>query len=93
MVKVIVGALIAVGGWLIAHFSRLHFEKRSAKLARINEQLEKLYGPLMATLTASHETWVSFQYKHWPSHGMKAILVKEKTSYQNLTFVAGELGL
>lgn len=78
MEKVIVGALIAVGGWLVAHFSKLHFEKRSAKLARINEQLENLYGPLMATLTASHETWVSFTGKHWPSHGMKGYFGKEQ---------------
>lgn len=78
MEKVIVGALIAVTGWLVAHFSKLHFEKRSAQLARINEQLENLYGPLMATLTASHETWVSFTKKHWPSHGMPEYFGKGK---------------
>jgi len=68
--KVIVGVCIAVAGWLVTHFSRLHFEKRSAQLSRVNEQLGKLYGPLMATITASHETWVAFSKEYWPTHGM-----------------------
>lgn len=72
MDELLVPVGIAVAGWLIAHFSRLHFEKRTAQLVRVNEQLEYLYGPLMATLTASHETWVSFTKHHWPSHGMQS---------------------
>ncbi len=76
MEKVIVGALIAVIGWLVAHFSKLHFEKRSARLNRINDQLKNLYGPLMATLTANNETWEAFTKKHWPSHGLKGYFGK-----------------
>lgn len=46
MEDIIYGVYIAVGGWLIAHFSKLHFEKRAGQLARMSDQLEKLYGPL-----------------------------------------------
>ena len=69
-VKVIVIAVIAVLGWLITHFSKIYFEEKTARLLRVNDQLEKLYGPLMATLTSSHETWEAFRKKYWPSHGM-----------------------
>ena len=76
MEKLVLAASIAVFGWIITHFSKLYFDKRNAQLNRINEQLEKLYGPLMATLIASHETWLSFSKKHWPSHGMQGYFGK-----------------
>ena len=76
MDKNIIPALIVVLGWIVTHCSKLHFDKRSAKLQLINDQLEKLYGPLMATLIASHETWEGFVSKHWPKHGMKGYFGK-----------------
>ncbi|MDO9043513.1 MAG: hypothetical protein Q7U64_14410 [Desulfocapsaceae bacterium] len=62
-------SLIAVVGWFITYFHRLAFDRRSAKLERINKQLRELYGPLYASLKASSETYVAFQRKYWPAHG------------------------
>ncbi len=69
VLAVVVGAIIAVGGWIFTYCNRLSFDRRTAKLERINKQLRELYGPLYARLEANSETWCAFAEKYWPEHG------------------------
>lgn len=56
-------ALIAAAG---AYLNATLLERRKAALAQINEQLEKLYGPLFALSRASEETWLRFRQHNRP---------------------------
>ena len=43
-------ALVAYAGWRVTYANAKRIEARKAKLARVDEQLQKLYGPLAALI-------------------------------------------
>ncbi|MCA9041913.1 MAG: hypothetical protein KDA65_16280 [Planctomycetaceae bacterium] len=71
--------LLAIAGWLVAHFHKIATDRRQARLDRINRQLRDFYGPLYAILQASDEAWSAFCQKYWPNHGLETYFPKEGT--------------
>ena len=51
--------------------------KRNIKIKRLNEKIEKLYGPLHAQLTSGQVAWQSFWNMHAPAHGKKAYFISD----------------
>src|SRR5438093_1214671 len=52
-----IAAVIAV---FVKYIIDLRIVRRNDRLARLNEQLKNLYGPLLACVSASETTWLKF---------------------------------
>jgi hypothetical protein len=56
-----ISVLVAVGAALLAHRNAMQLHQRQGQLARVNAQLEELYGPLLALGTANNAAWAAFR--------------------------------
>ena len=61
--------LLALAGYLITYTNNLRLSQRSERLARVNKQLGELYGPLLATCSATTSAWRKFREKYRPGQG------------------------
>jgi hypothetical protein len=52
---------VALTGFLATYFNGLRLAQRKDRLDRVNRQLSELYGPLLALVSASHESWEAFR--------------------------------
>jgi hypothetical protein len=67
----VVTALVAIIGYLLAHISSLRLARRKDRLDRVTRQLSEFYGPLYALLEATGKAWHTLESQHdlWPSWG------------------------
>jgi hypothetical protein len=59
-----VGLVVAVLGYVFTYRNSRRLNERQDQLARINEQLAKLYGPLLTLGYASNSAWLTFATKY-----------------------------
>ncbi|NUO60009.1 MAG: hypothetical protein HOV78_25370 [Hamadaea sp.] len=64
MTSVIVTVGLAFVGYLMTYLNGLRLAQRQARLARINQQLSDLYGPLFALIEANLRIYDAFLAKH-----------------------------
>lgn len=62
-----VPAVVAIGGFFVAYWNNLRLAARNDRLARLNRQLQELYGPLLALVHAGNRSWDVFRSQHRPS--------------------------
>src|SRR5262245_24154508 len=63
----VVGAVVvALLGGVIAYVSNRRLSQRQARLARVDSQLEELYGPMLALTEASDIAWTTFRSVYAP---------------------------
>jgi hypothetical protein len=65
--KILLGVLIAVVPAIFGYVVSFANSVRTAKLATVNQQIEKLYGPLYALTQANDVTWEHFARSNWPN--------------------------
>jgi hypothetical protein len=66
MNAIIVGVLIAIVPAVLGYTVSYINNVRASRLASVNRQLERLYGPLYALTQADDATWRQFSKTHWP---------------------------
>ncbi len=59
--------LLALFGYLFTWFSGRRAQQQRDQLERINNQLEKLYGPLFALVQSSDMSWRAFRVQYQPN--------------------------
>lgn len=57
---------LAVIGYLVTYLNNLRLARRRDRLERLNDQLSKLYGPLLALESAAGAAWEKFRQKYRP---------------------------
>jgi hypothetical protein len=62
---ILVGVLIAVIPAVLGYWVSFAQSTRTAKLTMVNQQIEKLYGPLYALTRANDVTWEYFSKNNW----------------------------
>ncbi|MCJ2048021.1 hypothetical protein MKK58_26290 [Methylobacterium sp. J-078] len=63
IVGLLVTVLLAFLGYLATYVNNAASDARKAQIELVNDQLERLYGPLLALATSSTETWETFRCK------------------------------
>lgn len=61
-----VPALVAICGYLATYRNNLRLAARNDRLARLNRQLQELYGPLLALVHAGNRSWDVFRSQYRP---------------------------
>ena len=65
-ISIFATVLIALLGFFATYINSMLIEQRKANVAHVNEQLEKLYGPLLSLSSASAQAWMQFRQRHRP---------------------------
>jgi hypothetical protein len=65
-VPVLGGVAVALAAGIVAYLNTLRINTRQARLARVNAQLEELYGPLLALAESTNSAWHTFRSRHRP---------------------------
>ncbi len=64
LLPLVIPLLLALCGYLFTYFYGMRQEGRKSRLARINEQLNQFYGPLLAIVQSSQQAWENFIGKY-----------------------------
>lgn len=64
ILSLVIPVVLALGGYLFTYFYGRRQEQRRNRLERINRQLDKLYGPMLAIVQSSQQAWECFLAKH-----------------------------
>lgn len=57
---------LAGAGWAFTYLNQIRTDQRNGQLARVNEQLRELYGPLLSCVTAAKATFDAMVLQHSP---------------------------
>jgi len=68
MGAIVAGVLIAVIPAALGYIASFIDGARKDELAFVNQQIEKLYGPLLALTQANDVTWRQFASTNWPNN-------------------------
>lgn len=60
-ITLLVSLFLALLGYFATYFNNLRLAQRKERLDRINQQLQKLYGPLFSLVRVSTITWDAFR--------------------------------
>lgn len=66
VVTVVTTVALAVMGYLMTYLNNLRLARRRDRLDRVNDQLSKLYGPLLALESAGGAAWMRFRERYRP---------------------------
>lgn len=66
--SIVSGVLVAIIPAIFLYFVNFIDSRRAEELTYVNNQIEKLYGPLYALTQADDETWNQFVKTYWPNH-------------------------
>jgi len=65
-IGIIATGFVGILGFLATYWNNILLEKQRANIAFISNQLEKLYGPLLALSNSTEQAWRQFQTRHRP---------------------------
>ncbi|HEU5471806.1 MAG TPA: hypothetical protein VFV67_14240 [Actinophytocola sp.] len=85
VIAAVSSVLVAVLAGLFAYLNSRAASVRQDRLARVNAQLEELYGPLFALSQASNAVWRTFRERH--RFGMVFVPAAELTEEQRQVWV------
>src|SRR5271167_1771337 len=60
----VVTVLVALAGFAATHQNNLSLARRKDRLDRVNRQLSDLYGPLLAMVSGSTQSWEAFRMRY-----------------------------
>jgi hypothetical protein len=67
LVSVITTILIALVGYVVTYVNTLRLEQQKAQLARVEQQLRDLYGPLLSLVSSSAAAYAGFRSIYRPN--------------------------